>query len=149
MIFDYEDYEKTCAMIQKENEEYLNLFESDLISSGLSDKTVIRHLRNVDFYINTFLLREEPRHMERGAFLLDFFLGDFFIRKCMWSTPGSIKTNAASIKKFYKSMLDHGKIQKNSYDELCREIKDNLNTWQINCEIYNDPDGPNPFFCPF
>ncbi|MGN0398760.1 MAG: hypothetical protein ACI4EO_01410 [Blautia sp.] len=149
MIFDYEDYEKACLVIQKKNAEYLNLFEMDLINSGLKEKTIIRHLRNVDFYINTYLLREEPRDMEAGTFLLDFFLGDFFIRKCMWSTPGNIKTNAASIKKFYKCMLDHEKIKRSSYDELCRDIKDNLTTWQINCEIYNDPDAPNPFFCPF
>ena len=64
MIFDYEDYEKACLVIQKKNEEYLNLFEMDLINSGLTEKTVNRHLRNVDFYINTYLLREEPRDME-------------------------------------------------------------------------------------
>ncbi len=34
------------------------------------------------------------------------FLGEFFIRKCMWSTPGTIKRTAASIKKFYKFMPD-------------------------------------------
>lgn len=146
MFFDYEDYEEECKKIQHENETYLDLFETDLFASGLSEKTVYRHLRNVDFYINTFLLREEPRPMTDGTIYLDFFLGDFFIRKCMWSTPGNIKTYAASIKKFYKCMLDHKKIDKNSYEFLCRDIKDNLITWQTNCEIYNDPDTPNPFF---
>ena len=87
--------------------------------------------------------------MEDGTLYLDFFLGDFFIRKCMWSTPGNIKTNAASIKKFYKCMLDNQKIDKSSYDYLCNDIKENLSTWQINCEIYNDPDAPSPFFCSF
>ena len=79
-MFDYEAYEKACKKVQKKNEEYLDLFELDLIKSGLSDKTVLRHLRNVDFYINTYLLREEPRPMEDGTLYLDFFLGDFFIR---------------------------------------------------------------------
>lgn len=149
MIFDYEEYEKACEKIRKENEKYIDLFENGLTSSGLSEKTIIRHLRNVDFYINTFLLREEPRPMEDGTFLLDSFLGDFYIRKCMWSTPENIKTNATSIKKFYKCMLDHGNIKKELYDDLCRDIKDNLINWQINCEIYNDPDAPNPFFFSF
>ena len=146
MFFDYDEYEKACKKIQLENETYLDLFEKDLVSSGLSEKTIRRHLKNVDFYINTFLLREGPRPMTDGIFYLDFFLGDFFIRKCMWSTPGSIKTNAASIKKFYKCMLDHRIIDKESYDELCRDIKDNLINWQTDCEIYNDPDEQNPFF---
>lgn len=146
MFLDYESYEKACKKIHQENETYLDLFETDLILSGLSEKTIYRHLKNVDFYINTFLLREEPRPMTDGTSYLSCFLGNFFIRKCMWSTPGNIKTNATSIKKFYKCMLDHKKIDKDSYDYLCRDIKDNLITWQTDCEIYNDPDAPNPFF---
>lgn len=148
-MFDYAAYEKACAKVQEKNEEYLDLFEMELKKSGLSEKTVLRHLRNVDFYINTYLLREEPRPMEDGTRFIDFFLEDFFIRKCLWSTPGNIKTNAASIKKFYKCMLDNKKIKKSSYDYLCNDIKENLITWQINCEIYNDLDAPSPFFCPF
>ena len=50
--------------------------------------------------------------MEEGISMLDEYLGNFFIRKCMWSTPANIKTNATSIKKFYKCMLEHGKIEK-------------------------------------
>lgn len=60
-MFDYAAYEKACAKVQEKNEEYLDLFEMELKKSGLSEKTVLRHLRNVDFYINTYLLREEPR----------------------------------------------------------------------------------------
>lgn len=146
MILDYEAYEKACEKIQQENEIYLNLFETDLLASGLSEKTVYRHLRNVDFYINTFLLYEEPLSMSDGTIHLGWFFGDFYIRKCMWSTPGSIKTNAASIKKFYKCMLNHKKIDKDSYDFLCSDIKKNLSTWQADCEVYNNPDESNPFF---
>lgn len=146
MFFDDEDYEGLCENLLQENETFLNLFETDLFKSGLSEKTVYRHLRNVDFYINTFLLREGPFPMTDGPFHLGSFLGDFFIRKCMWSTPGNIKSTATSLKKFYKCMLDHKKIDKSTYDFLCCDIKDNLITWQTDCEIYNDPDSPNPFF---
>ena len=44
----------------------------------------------------------------------------------MWSTPGNIKTTAASIKKFYKSMFEHGYIEKADYNFLCSEIKENM-----------------------
>ena len=74
------------------------------------------------------------------------FFGDFFIRKCMWSTPASIKSTAASLKKFYKCMLQHGYIDKESYDYLCFDIKENMEDWQEECAIYNDPDEPNPFY---
>lgn len=87
-MFDYEEYERECDKIRQTNEELLVLFEEELQNSGLSAKTVRRHLSNADFYINEYLLREEPRPMEDGITELDMFLGFFFIRKCMWSTPG-------------------------------------------------------------
>ena len=144
-MFDYEEYERECDKIRQTNEELLTLFEEELQNSGLSAKTVRRHLSNADFYINEYLLREEPRPMEDGITELDMFLGFFFIRKCMWSTPGTIKSTAASIKKFYKCMLNHGKISKDDYAYLCDDIKENMEQWQTDCAVYNDPDAPNPF----
>lgn len=139
----YEEYEEECREIRRQNKELLELFESDMVS--LSPKTVQKHLSNVDFYINTYLLREDAVPMKNGVAYLDSFLGDFFIRKCMWSTPATIKSTAASIKKFYKSMLDHGKLEKKHYEFVCSEIRDNLPQWMDDCEQYNDPDAENPF----
>ena len=144
-MFDYEEYERECDKIRQTNEELLALFEEELQDSGLSAKTVRRHLSNAEFYINEYLLREEPRPMEDGITEQSVFLGFFFIRKCMWSTPGTIKSTAASIKKFYKCMLNHGKISKDDYAYLCDDIKENMEQWQTDCAVYNDPDAPNPF----
>ena len=83
--------------------------------------------------------------MEDGVGMIDSFLGNFFIRKCMWSTPSTIKSTAASIKKFYKCMLDHGNIKKKEYDYLCSEIKEGMEQWQADCAAFNDPDAENPF----
>ena len=143
--FDYEKYEQECERIRTTNDKLLELFEKDLSDSGLSIKTINRHLANADFYINDFLLREEAHPMEDGVGMIYLFLGDFFIRKCMWSTPATIKSTAASLKKFYKCMLDHGKIQKNEYDYLCSDIKDGMPQWQADCEQFNDPYADNPF----
>lgn len=144
-MFDYEEYERECDKIRQTNEELLTLFEEELQNSGLSAKTVRRHLSNADFYINEYLLREGPRPMEDGITELDMFLGFFFIRKCMWSTPGTIKSTAASIKKFYKCMMNHGKIRKDDYAYLCDDIKENMEQWQTDCAVYNDSDASNPF----
>lgn len=107
---EYEDYEKKCNEIKMANAELLELFEADL--SNLSPKTRNDHLGNVGFYLNSFLLRYEPLTFEYGIKEISDFLGNYFIRKCMWSTPETIRQTAASIKKFYKCMLDHGKIEK-------------------------------------
>lgn len=144
-MFDYENYEKECEEIRASNSELLDMFKNDLELAGLSAKTIRSHISNVDFYINEYLLREKAHPMEDGVGMLDSFLGFFFIRKCMWSTPSTIKSTAASIKKFYKCMLDHGKIKKVEFDYLRSEIKENMEQWQADCAMYNDPDAENPF----
>ena len=83
---DYEQYTKTCQTIQKTNNRLLQLFEEALVKSGLKEKTINRHLSNVDFFLNEFLIRAGALPMEEGISMLDEYLGNFFIRKCMWST---------------------------------------------------------------
>ena len=142
---EYEEYKKQCEKIRSENDVCLDLFEEDMKAQGLSDKTISRHISNVSFYINQYLLREDARLMTDGVTELDMFLGDFFIRKCMWSTPRTIKSTAASIKKFYKSMFAHGRIQKSDYEILYADIKDRMEYWQEDCAAFNDPGSVNPF----
>lgn len=144
-MLNLEEYEKKCDEIRQLNDEYLLLFKKDLEFSGLAPRTIQRHISNVDFFINTYLLRETPQTMDKGIYDVDIFLGLFFIRKCGWSTPGTIRSTATSIKKFYKCMVDHGKVKDSAYKFLCSEIKENIKQWQDDCAMYNDPDAPNPF----
>ena len=144
-MYDDNDYEEKYNAIRSVNAELLDIFEKDLTDAGFSEKTIRSHAANVSFYINTFLLSEDVHPMEDGVGMVGRFLGDFFIRKCMWSTPSTIKSTAASIKKFYKCMLDHGKIQKAEFDYLRSEIKENMENWQADCAMYNDSDEENPF----
>ena len=139
----YEIYEKKCEEIRRINAELLGMFEKDL--SSLSPKTIKKHLYNVDFYINEYLLHYDAQTMEHGIEMIDDFLGYFFIRKCVWSTPSTIKSTAASIKKFYKCMMEHGKIPKEDYEKLCIEIRLGMEEWRDDCAIYNDPDAEDPF----
>lgn len=142
--WDFEDRE--TERIKKENKEFLRMFKNDLTAKGLSENTIRQHLANVNFYINRFLLWDDFLEMEEGCWMLEEFLGNFFIRRCLWSTPKTIKTTAASIKKFYKCMLDHEKISEGSYKFLCSDIKDSMADWQGICAVYNDPHLPNPFW---
>lgn len=136
------DYEKQCEIIQTKNEEYLQLFIDDLTKQGLAPKTIRKHKINADFYINTYLLYYDPIPMENGcdtSYILDFF-DNFFIRKCLWSTPYSIKTFSTSIKKFYKVMCDYGYINVEDYQSLCSLFKEELATWQKDCFQYINSD---------
>ncbi len=138
MINDYEDYEEWEQQALKENEKYLALFEKSM--SKLSEKTVRNHLQNVDLFINDFLINYEGVEPREGITKIHTFISEFFIRKCMWSTPTSVKTTVTSLKKFYKFLKDNGQIEKSEYDSLCEEIKANQESWQEECRRYNEFD---------
>lgn len=138
MTPDEQRYEAACEEIRTENERYLDIFERDLKHAGLSEATIDRHMGNMAFYLNDFLLYYELYRMEDGCRQADAFLGDFFIRKCMWSTPDTVRQYCASLKKFYKSMLAAGLIQKESYNYLLDEIKLSKTEWCERCESFNN-----------
>ena len=101
----------------------------------------------MDFYINEYLFYEEPLSFDEGIYRIDDFslAGSLSANACGLHLRQS-KVQAASIKKFYKSMKDHGKIASEAYDFLCDEIKNHMPEWQALCEQYNDPEAENPFF---
>ena len=144
---DYKEDLKLIEEIRVRNEVFLDEFKKDLETAGLVKKTIERHINNIDLYINTYLLREEPLEMMEGtsSVKLDDFISYFFIRKCLWSTPAAIKTTTASIKKFYNSMLKRGRIEQADYNELTSTIKEMSEEWIEICRQYNDPDGEDPF----
>ena len=135
---DYKEYERQCEARRDENARHLAAFEEQLESSGLSEKTVLRHLDNASFYLNTFLLREGALPMEEGCWRADDFFGYFFITKCLWASPTSIRSTAASLKKFYKCMLERSMISQESYDHLITTIKKNTDSWIESCRRFDD-----------
>ena len=134
------DYDKAVEARCAENEKYLDEFEEWLMASGLKEATINRHLDNVYFFLNTYLVRDPELTMEDGCGRMDDFLGFFFIRKCMWSTPTTIKQNAASFKKFYKCMVEKGHVNPKSYAVLLEDIKQGMPDWIADCEAFNDPN---------
>ena len=123
MEYEYtlEEFEKKCDEIRSTNQELLRLFEADM--RGLSEKTIRRHLDNADFYINGYLLLHDPLTMEKGLNSVSIFLDDYYMRKCA-GTEGTRKEMAASIKKFYRCMKDHGKISEGDFEILCDDIRE-------------------------
>lgn len=128
------------AQTVRESRGYLDEFYEDLLKSGLKDSTISRHMSNADLFLVEWLGMHEGYSMVEGLDEMDDFLGNWYIRRCMWSTPGNIKTTAASLKKFYKSMMDRGHISQADYKELLNTIQEEMPQWQYRCELYNDPN---------
>ncbi|MDA1278341.1 MAG: recombinase [Verrucomicrobia bacterium] len=135
---DYEEYEKACGQIRKENGLLLDDFVRMLRSQRLALSTIKTHRGNVDFFINEFLLYERPQRPADGIDEISEFLGDWFIRKAMWSTPRHIKANATSLYRFYAFLASSGKVTLAEMAELKKTIVMHLPEWQARCERYND-----------
>ena len=134
------DYDDACDIIIKSNEKIILEFWNHLKSKGLSYKTIQTHVDNVDFYVDTFLLRYDLLTLEHGtdADQLDDFFSYFFIRKCMWSSPKTIRSNATSFKKFYKFLAQRGDIEPQRYIDLTITIKTKMSEWLDEYQRYSD-----------
>ena len=136
---DFEKYEAECKKIRKNNSKLLRDFEAWLIAKNLKDKTIKKHVENVDFYINEFLLYEDAVEAKDGWMEIGMFLGYWFIKKAMWSSTAQIKSNAASLKKFYTFLFEEQIIDREKLDGLKAKIKEDMPEWIATMKRYEDP----------
>lgn len=121
-----EGMEKKIKENQKRNKKFMKEFEEWLKEKSLSDKTIKKHLSNVNLFINDYLNYYDVETAEEGINSVYSFLSGWFIEKCMWATPYTTKEEAASIKKFYAYMSEKGYVEKEDYKFLCEELKDSM-----------------------
>lgn len=146
MTMDYETYEAECEKIRAENKMLLDAFQKSLETKKLSKKTIDKHIFNVDFYINDFLLYEDAEPPEDGTILLNYFFNSWFIRKAMWASATSIKENITSLKKFYGFMEEKGRIEPDDYLEMLQEIKESKEEWLKNLRKYDEGIASSDFW---
>ncbi len=135
---DYEQYEKDCKIIRKQNKKLLNGFKASLEQSGFAEKTIKNHLQNIDFYINTYLLNYDATEAKEGVSGINMFLGYWFIKKAMWASQATIRSNAASFKKFYTFMLDEKLISSEDLLDLKATIKEEMPEWLEEIKSYDE-----------
>lgn len=121
-----ENIEKKIKENQTRNKKFMKEFEEWLKEKSLSDKTIKKHISNVDIFINDYLNYYDVETAEEGINSVYSFLSGWFIEKCMWATPYTTKEEAASIKKFYAYMSEKGYVEKEDYKFLCEELKDSM-----------------------
>ena len=138
MSVDYESYLRECKRIRASNKKLLSLFNLWLKKSGIANKTISNHINNIDFFINECLLYEEPNEPETGVTTINYFLGYWFIRKAMWASESTIKSNSASLKKFYTFMHEIDRVSKHDLDEVKNTISKNMPKWIKTLNKYDD-----------
>ena len=142
MSIDDEMLEEKRNEIYKENQKHLRGFEKWLNNKGLSQKTITKHVSNVDFYINDYLRYYdggfEAFDASQGTRYIYGFFGNWFIRKAAWSSCAHIKAYAASIKKFYAFLLEANVVVNEDYDDLCETIIEYMPDWLDEMKRYDD-----------
>jgi hypothetical protein len=88
--------------------------------------------------MNEYLLYEDATEAKDGMDSVSMFLGYWFIKKAMWASQSSIKSNAASLKKFYAFLADKGVVDKEDLDELKQTIKEEMPEWLATLRRYDD-----------
>jgi len=135
----YEDYEEECKRIRQDNIKLLDDFGAWLRDEKqLAEDTIGKHVYNIEFYINDFLLYEEANEAKDGACKIGMFLGDWFIRKAMWSSINQIKSNAASLKKFYTFICEKGWTEQEDIDDLNDIIKEEMPDWIVEMKRFDN-----------
>jgi len=138
-VEDYTQYEAACEKIRQQNEKLLDNFADRLRKQNLAAGTINKHVENIDFYINEYLLYEDALEAHDGVGLVSMFLGYWFIKKAMWASATSIRNNAASLKKFYSFLHEQGLVSAEDLDRLKETIKDEMPEWLATLERYDDP----------
>lgn len=142
-------YDEIVESIHKRNENLIYNFQGWLKRGGLGEKSISKHVDNISFFLNEFVIYQDISeddekitlcNAEDGIALVDEFLGYWFIKKAMWSSESSIKSNITSIKKFYTFMQSLGLISKDGLKVLNKEIKESKQEWIDAVNRYNNLD---------
>lgn len=129
--FEDQDMAKMKGIVER-NCYLIKYFADDLAEkSTLSEKTIQKHVDNVDFYLNyyavDYLTSTAEEAMHEGT--LDDFMVNWFPRKAMWCSKTAIKETCASLAKFYKWMNENDLISDKELADFREVIKDNKEEW--------------------
>lgn len=128
--------EKRLEIILKENEKHLEEFEKWLINQKLANKTIERHIANIDNYINEFLCYTCVYDIVEGMDRVSTFLDDWYPRRAYIRKDG-VNSYCTSIKKFYKCMCELGYVDIEDYEDLCFYMKEEKELWIEVAETLN------------
>ena len=139
-------YEKIVKENEKRNAKFISEFEKMLKRQKLSEKTIRKHLQNVDLFLNDYLNYYYNIKMEDGTIDVDIFLSDWYIEKCLFASKTSLQEEAASLKKFYKYMSELGYVKKDDYEFLAKLIKDNMDYYLEKLEEFDNYDEDDEYY---
>ena len=135
---EYKEWERQIEEAKMHNNKLLIEFEKYLRAKSLKSNTIKKHIGNIEYFANVFLLHNEIIPVENGAWEIGSFFCDFFIIKASWASKDTVEENIASFKKFYSFLNEIGKVSEIELAEMKELIKDEKSDWIEEVENYWD-----------
>lgn len=139
---DAHDFYYDSDALEEEGDYWLDRWLNFMETQHLAQSTMDNHYRNVQTFLH-YLAGYEGGRVRDTPYYACGYLGNYFIRKCSWSTPSSISTTATSLRRFCAFLVQEGCITKAASDEMSRDIRENIDSWKQECAEYNS--GSMPF----
>ncbi|MFC7337848.1 hypothetical protein ACFQY0_11720 [Haloferula chungangensis] len=134
-----DSYEKRRKELEAANRPLLHAFHEHLFKKRVGKKKSADHVDNLAFFANEYLLNYEELPLAENYDGINFFLGDWFIRKCAWANEASLAEYIDTFRKFYDFLHLDGRIDQARHQELHQLIDDSKATWLRHLRRYNDP----------
>ncbi|TFG18186.1 MAG: hypothetical protein EU530_09640 [Promethearchaeota archaeon] len=120
-------------------EDLFVLFTHHLTEKGYKQSTINRHLNIIEFLFDYLEEFEEIHPLEVTAEFIEYFVGNFHIRKVQGTKPRQLMNILASYGKFYQLMRELGYIDENLYEKIMAECK-NRTKYRDRYESYHAID---------
>ena len=102
-------------------DDLFDLFTQHLTEKGYKQPTITRHLNIIKFVFDYLEEFEEIHPLEVTTEFIEYFVGDFHIRKIQGTKPRQLMSILATYKKFYQLMRDLGYLDEHVYEEIMTE----------------------------
>src|SRR5690606_11623423 len=132
-------YEKRRKELESANQPLFHGFHGFLIEKKVGKKVASEHIDRLEFFANVFLIDYQDESLAEGYDEVSGFLGDWFIRKVMWSDEASLAANIETFRMFYDYLRSSGQIDATRHAELRALIDNSEGDWFRYLRRYNDP----------
>jgi site-specific recombinase XerD len=131
-------YDAQVRAIRAYNQPILDDFRTWLEQSGLSAKTVRGHVNNIAFFTEYLVYYEPLKKLdEANSSDVRMFLANWFPRKALWASEGTVKSNIASFKKFFQWMGETDRVSPQTVTDVLTTLKDGRDHFLKSVTDYN------------
>lgn len=134
-----EDYEDMVQRLNKQNEKILADFTNFTVGEQKKGKIKINKAAELlSFFGNDYLTNYEGHDILEGLECFPSFIGDWFIRKCMWSDEKSLVENLDAFDLFLNYLKDTNLVPSSRLSNLKEHLAEDRERFLLRVRFYND-----------